>query len=62
MNDPEVAKLMTNVRKWLDMGTAEAKKEIKTHMDNEGVFQQLDYEFLELSETAEEAIGLVFGV
>ncbi len=62
MNDPEVEKLMTSVRKWLAMDTESAKKEILSHMDNEGVYQKLDYDFVNLSETAEEAIGLVFGV
>ena len=62
MNDPQVTQMMTSVRKWLEMNTAEAKNAIKTYMDNDRGFQLLDYEFLDLSETTEEAIGLIFGV
>ena len=62
MNDPEVTKLMPTIRQWLAMAAADAKAAIKQHMDSEGFYKELDYQFLESSETTEEAIGLVFGV
>jgi hypothetical protein len=62
MNDPQVTQLMTSVRTWLAMATADAKAAIRNFMDSEGIYSALDYKLLEVSETTDEAIGLVFGV
>lgn len=62
MNDPQVTELMPTIRQWLSMDVAQAKAAIKAFMDNEGVYSRNDYSYLEVSETTDEAIGLVFGI
>lgn len=47
---------------WLAMPLDKAKASIVEYMDWCDIYEKLDYELVELSETADEAIGLVFGV
>lgn len=62
MNDPQVAQFMTKVREWVAQPLAQAKANIVTYMKAEDVYSPLDFAFVDLSESVEEAIGLVFGV
>lgn len=54
--------VMLNIRTWLTMPLDKAKVSIVEYMDWCEIYEKLDYDLVALSETAEEAIGLVFGV
>jgi hypothetical protein len=58
--DPDAA--MVHIRKWYAMPFGQAKVLMKAYMDDEGGYSTLDYDILAGSETAEEAIGAIFGV
>ncbi len=62
MNDPYITQMMPLVRSWVEMPLDQAKASIKSHMEADGDFKQTDYELLNVSESAEEAIGVIFGL
>ena len=62
MNDPRVNELMPHIRQWLAMPVEQAKDAITKFMKDEGGYARLDFDFVQCSETAEDAIGLVFGI
>ena len=54
--------VMIRVRQWLDMSCESAKTSINQFMESEGFYSELDFKLLECSESAEEAIGVLFGI
>lgn len=62
MSGQLVDNVMVNIRMWLAMPLDKAKASIVEYMDWCEIYEKLDYELVEVSETAEEAIGAVFGI
>ena len=62
MNSPFVNEIMPKVREWLALPLDQAKASIVSYMKDEGIYEKLDFELVDVSESAEEAIGLVFGI
>jgi len=62
MNDPQVTKQMELYQSWVSMPLEQAKDEMRSHMVSANIYESLDFDLLNVSESIEEAIGAVFGV
>jgi len=62
MNDPQVVKQMELYQSWASMPLEQAKDEMRCHMVLAGIYDALDFELLNVSESIDEAVGAVYGI
>ena len=62
MDDPQVTEQMELYQSWVSMPLEQAKDEMLRHMVLAGIYESLDFELLNVSESIEEAIGAVYGI
>ena len=62
MNDLQVTQQMELYRAWAEMPLDAAKDAMRLHMLKAKIYDSLDFDLLNVSESIEEAIGAVFGV